>query len=459
MDKQTPQDLRLAKLINGPFQPAQNMAQGTENPATTEPQPDIPTPIDTSSACIAAANEEHLKTQTLKDEADKIDRWLCDQKADIAKEAADLIQKIHDCQLQQLAHRSMLRVTEDGLRKLASHLAPHYTTDRMWTAFQNDQMKSLHNAESAAAHAAICRFQERQLGDTDQLPGHVIQAVTQARADYLSTSSELAAALEEIVGEINQTYFAQEERRAYSDRMYLTATITSAQQHRHELMELLLKEQHFLQIAQHSLDIAEGKMDDIAAQRQLLYAFLQHENVATQPASNSEDEHIQSARDTVSSPPPLPQSLELAAPIREVKASMKELNDSFGQRLETLTSFCDSPAPPFRKDEDEESDWSLVSYGRSNDSLDNVHMANILADIANAAGSDQESDLSLVSDIHSDRSTLTNGRLAEQLSDTGDAAPVDMAGTEGMDTDELSNQMLHLQPQVSLWDSAASGLP
>lgn len=93
-------------------------------------------------------------------------------------------------------------------------------------------MKGLQEAESAAANVAILTFGNRA---PYRLPGEVLKTVRQAHADYLITSRERVTVFKEVIAEINQTYFAQEDAEKYSDRLPTATAITSANLHREQM--------------------------------------------------------------------------------------------------------------------------------------------------------------------------------------------------------------------------------
>lgn len=420
MDKQPPQDSPLDKLINGPC-----TTQDTGNPVPTELRLQPPRPTTASQESIAAANKVYLKLQALKQEADEHHRLLHDQEHALQAQVADLTQEIRHYTSQRLVHRSMLQLAQDEQGKLAAHLAQHQVTDRIWTALHEDHIKGLEAAESAAADAALVQFQDRAFGEPEELPGYLIQVISQARVEHLSAARAQVAALSESIAEINQAYFAQDDAQEYSDRMYTVTKAASVKQHLSKLESLMRDDLNSVLHTYHCLKLAKANMHDIAAQRQSLSDFLQNSNAAKEPASDGADDLIQFAYDMANFYADAPLLMGLGAPRLEWHASIAQLGDSFGLRQEMLLC-CHGPAkPPIPQDEgdsDSLNEWTLAS--------------------------------------DSDSASETLDAWADHLSGIvySDSAASDDT-EEGIDIDELNNQMLHLQPPASLWDPAANGLP
>lgn len=400
MDKQPPPNSTLDTLINGPLQSTDNTTQDTDDAVPTEHRWDDLTPANASNEQIDAAHTIYLQLQALKVEAGRQDGLLRDRMPVLEKRAADLIQDMDHCSTQSRIHRGMLQVADEELEKLAPHMAQYHRTASIWTAFYEDHMKGLQEAESVAANAAILAHEN---SGHQRLSDEVLQAVRQARADYVVTSREQVTALKESIAEINQAYFAQQDAGEYSDRLYATTAITSATLHREAMQKLLQGDHNLLLILDRHLILATAKIDEIAGQRQRLAKFIQATDALAEPAGDSVDDLIHFA-EMASSCANVPLVPELSACIRELKASIEALSNNL--------------VPP---ESDVESVWYLIS------------------DYSSTRGASMDEDQADIVDV-------------------GPGAAADIEA-EGIDPEELNHQMQHLQPTGSLWDSAANGLP
>lgn len=418
MDKQAPPDSTLDTQINVPLQSTGNTTQDTEHPVPTEQRSDDLTPINASNKQIAAANKVYLQFQAVKAEVDSLDRALGDQMAVGEREVARLTQQMDRSSTQSIIHRGMIRVAEDELVQLGSYWAQHNKTDRMWMALQEGHIQDLQAAEHAAATADLRQFQGQALDNLARLPGHLIQALTQARVDHQALARPLAAALREIIEEINQVYFVQENAEEYSDRTYTQTKIHCVRQDLAKLQKLLNEDGFLQRDTSLSLRQAKAELDDIAAQRQTLSDFLQRTNEVTQPVSSSVDDLIQFAYDIGKCCADAPSISKLANLRLKLVESIAELGESFGLRENLLRcsyGYAESPIPQDEDETDNDSsgEWSLVS---------NDHIWN-----------DQHACTIYIDSEESDDSE------------------------EGIDTHEL-NPVQHLQPPGSMWDAAPNGL-
>lgn len=427
MDRQPPQDSALDRLINGPLQPTDNTTPDTANPVPTEPRPDDSTAINASTEQIAAASKVYLQLQAARAEAGRQDRLMGDEMAVFETEVANLRQQIDRCSTQSVIHHSMLRVAENELGKLGSHFAQHQATDRIWTAFHENHEKGLQAAESAAANAAILEFQNRASDDLTQLPGCVTLAITQARADYLGASRPQVAATIETVAKSNQAHCAKEGAYEYSDRMYLATAITSATAHQNELAKMC-QDDRALRIKAHvSLAWATGSLDLLAEKRQLLSDFLQNTSEVAEPVSNSVDDLIQFAYASAKAYADRPRLLELVEAQRELFYSIAALGESLDLRKELVRCCFPPEKPQLGQDADQgftdsSSDFTLLTESDS------------------------------TSEPHQGWTDYATGLV---YSDSAESVDTD----EGIDTDELNQQMQHLLLPGSAWDATPNGLP
>lgn len=416
MDKQPPQESTLDTLIKS-LPPTDNTTQDTEDAVPAEPRSDGPAAVNASTEQIAAANQVYLQFQAVKAEVVRLDRGLGDRMAAGEREVARMAQQLDHSSTQSVIHRGMLQVAEDELAQLDSYWAQHNKTERMWMALQKDHIEGLQAAEHAAATAHLRQFQGHALDDPARVPGHLIRALTQARVDHQALARPLVDALREIIEEINQVYFVEENAQEYSDPTYTQTKIYLVRQDLAKLEKLLDEEAVLQRRTSVSLSKAIDEQDDIAAQRQTLSDFLQRTNAVKEPVSSSVDDLIQFAYDIAKFYADAPSISTLTNLRLKLVESVAELGERFGMREDLLRcsyGYAESTVPQDEGESDNDSidEWSLIS---SNYVWNPGHTRTIHVE-------SEESDDS----------------------------------EEGTDIDELNPL---LQPPGSMWDGAPNGLP